>query len=428
MTASTSRRFLAGGVILGLLLAGCRAAPAATPTPTAVPSPSPTLSHPVPSPYTTGEPTPATTLTGHVSLWLDWGPAEMAALRILMEGFILANPGVEFDLTYYATAELQATFEAAAADGRGPTILLGPDVWGPLLWRANLIQEVSGLLAPGMREAIQPLALGQAVYGNAVLGVPLEMQGVVLYANRQLMPAPAGTVEDLLRSRGAPDLGFDFSGSQLATCGGAWIGEDGAPTFDGPAGVCWLELMTTVAQADPVTYNTDDDLALFEAGQAAWLLDGTWNRERLEDALGVESLAIDSWPIDDRTHTPLSGFVWTENAYLAAGLDPSDLAASWEFVRFLLSQEVQTTLSEVDGAAHLPAAAGIWLTDPLMEQAAAVVSLGTPFPIQPEIERYRGPVERSIFAILRQGAEPEIAIQRAAAEIRAALAPASPEG
>ncbi|MCJ7708284.1 MAG: hypothetical protein MUO38_11780, partial [Anaerolineales bacterium] len=60
--------------------------------------------------------------------------------------------------------------------------------------------------------------------------------------------------------------------------------------------------------------------------------------------------------------------------------------------------------------------------------AAAIVSLGTPFPIQPEFELYRGPVERSIFAILRQGAGPEIAIQRAAAEIRAALAPASPEG
>jgi len=412
------------GVLLVLCLAGCAVVPTPTQTlvgetpVTSAPSPRPTL---IPS-------SPSASLGGAVRLWLDWGPAEMAALRILMEGFIQANPGVEFDLTYYATAELQAAFEAAAADDRGPTILLGPDVWGPILWRANLIQEVSGLLAPGMREAIQPLALGQAVYGNAVLGVPLEMQGVVLYANRQLMPAPAGTVEDLLRSRGAPDLGFDFSGSQLATCGGAWIGEDGAPMFDGLAGVCWLELMTTVAQADPVTYNTDDDLALFEAGQAAWLLDGTWNRERLEDAIGEESLAIDSWPIDDRTHTPLSGFVWTENAYLAADLDPSDLAASWEFVRFLLSQEVQTTLSEVDGAAHLPAAAGIWLTDPLMEQAAAIVSLGTPFPIRPEIELYRGPLERSIFAILRQGAEAEIAIQRAAAEIRAALAPASPEG
>jgi maltose-binding protein MalE len=422
LTTKTIR--LLPGVLLALWLAGCAVAPTSTRSLAAerpvfaTPSPQTTLVSPSPSPP----------LRGGVRLWLDWGPAEMTALRPLVEAFVLANPGVQFDLTYYAGAELQAAFEAATASGQGPTILLGPDLWGPVLWHEGLIQDVSDLLAPGMREAILPLALSQVVYNDAILGVPLEMQGVVLYANRQRMTEPAGTVEELIRSRGAPDLGFDVSGSQLGSCEGTWSGDDGEPAFDGPTGLCWLNLMITLARGGPVTYNTDDDLELFEAGEVAWILDGTWNRERLADALGQGALAIDPWPINDSTGRPLAGYVWTENAYLAAGLTPADLSASWEFIRFLLTQETQTTLSDVDGAAHLPTVAGIWLTDPLMEHAATVLAQGTPFPLQADTERYRMPVERAIFAVLRQGSEPEVAIRRAATEIRSALATASPGG
>jgi ABC-type glycerol-3-phosphate transport system substrate-binding protein len=354
----------------------------------------------------------------------------MEGLTRVIEAFHGLNPGVEFVLSYFPTQDLRSAFEAAVAQGTGPSILFGPDVWGPVLWREGWVQDVADLLAPGVRAAILPFALAQVTYGEVVLGVPLETQGVVLYVNRDMLPEPADTVTDLLVPgggsdggpiRGSPDLGLNFAGSQLAACEATLVAPGGEPAFAGAPGLCWLNLLKTIGQGSAPTYNTDGDLGLFEIGQASWIMDGTWSMERLLGSVGGETLAIDPWPVYEGTGSRLAGYVWTENAYLAANLAPEDLEASWEFIRYLISPEVQSILAEPGGARHLPAAAGVWVSDPLLSQAMAALSQGVPFPINPETAVYAEPVERAIWLVVRQGADPEAALQRALDEAQVAL-------
>jgi ABC-type glycerol-3-phosphate transport system substrate-binding protein len=354
----------------------------------------------------------------------------MEGLTRVIEAFHGLNPGVEFVLSYFPTQDLRSAFEAAAAQGTGPSILFGPDVWGPVLWREGWVQDVADLLAPGVRAAVLPFALAQVTYGEVVLGVPLETQGVVLYVNRDLLPEPADTVTELLVPgggpdggpiRGSPDLGLNFAGSQLAACEATLVTPGGEPAFAGAPGLCWLNLLKTIGLGSAPTYNTDDDLGLFEIGQASWIMDGTWNMERLLGSVGGETLAIDPWPVYEGTGSRLAGYVWTENAYLAANLAPEDLEASWEFIRYLISPEVQSILAEPGGARHLPAAAGVWVSDPLLSQAMAALSQGVPFPINLETAVYAEPVERAIWLVVRQGADPGAALQRALDEVQVAL-------
>jgi ABC-type glycerol-3-phosphate transport system substrate-binding protein len=416
--------FLAGGLLVAL--AGCTGGAEPTATITRIPpSPEPT---PIPiTPTATVSP-----LRGTVDLWLDWGPREIEALEGLIEAFQEEHPGVDFRLTYYEEAELLPRFEQAVPEGAGPTLLFGPDIWGPALWDAGLIQDLTGLLAPGVRAGIHPLALEQVTFEGAMLGAPLELQGVVLYVNRTRMPEPAETISDLIPAdgllaqlegtQGALDFGALFSVSHLATCSGEVLLPDGEPGFAGRPGTCWLALMAQLARAGPVTFNSDTDRELFESGRAAWMFEGTWALDDLALAIGPENLAIDPWPVYEVTRKPLTGYVRTENVYMAAGLSAEDREASWEFLRYLLSSEVQQILARPHGAAHLPTAVGIYLPDPRMSQAMAAVLQGVPYPISPEAAAAAEPLERAIFAVLRQGTTPDFAIRRALAEVRRDLA------
>jgi ABC-type glycerol-3-phosphate transport system substrate-binding protein len=418
---------LAGGLLFAL--AGCsagQAGPSATPTSTRVaPSPSPTAI-PV-TPTATVSP-----LEGTINLWLDWSPREIEALGGLIETFQSENPGVDFRLTYFRSDELLSRFEEAVPEGAGPSLLFGPDIWGPPLWEAGLIQDLTGLLAPGVRAGIHPLALEQVTYEGAMLGAPLELQGVVLYANRSLMPEPAETVSDLIPAdgllaqiqgtQGALDFGMLYSVSHLTTCGGEILLPGGEPGFAGRPGTCWLALMAQLARAGPVTFNSDSDRELFEARRAAWLFEGTWALDELALAVGPENLAIDPWPVYEVTRDHLAGYVRTENVYMAAGISPEDREASWEFLRYLISSEVQQILARPHGAAHLPTAVGIYLPDPRMSQAMAAILQGVPFPISPDALQAGQPLERAIFAVLRQGTAPDFAIRRALSEVRRDLA------
>jgi maltose-binding protein MalE len=421
-------------LVAGLLSvqAACGDGPG-TPRATGSASPSRTLA---PSPTARPEtPTPTVSpLAGTVTLWLNWEAREIEALRGLIDSFQIVHPHTEFRVTYFEAGDLLPSYQAAVAEGNGPSLLIGPDIWGPGLWEAGLIQDVTGLLAPGVRAGIHPLALEQVSYNGAMLGAPLELQGVVLYVNRALMPEPAATVDDLIPpdgllaqsrgTQGALDYGMLYAASNLATCGGEVLLPSGEPGFAARVGTCWIGLMAHLARAGPVSFNSDADRDLFEAGRAAWMMEGTWALEELAIAIGPENLAIDPWPLYELTSTRMAGFVRTENAYLAAGLSTEDREASWEFMRYLLSSEVQGILAAPHGAAHLPAALGIWLSDPRMAQAMAAVLQGVPYPIEPDAALAAQPLERAIFAVLRQGTTPDLAVRRAVSDFRRLLAEA----
>jgi maltose-binding protein MalE len=346
--------------------------------------------------------------------------------------FEVEHPEVSFRLTYFETDELLSRFEQAVPEGAGPSLLFGPDVWGPILLESGMIQDITGLLAPGVIAGIHPLALEQVTYEGMMLGAPLELQGVVLYVNRGLMPDPAETVDDLIPpdglaariqgTQGALDYGMLYSASNLETCGGEILLPGGEPGFGGQAGVCWIGLMAHLARAGPVTFNSDDDLALFEAGRAAWMLEGTWALERVGLAIGPENLAIDPWPMYDVTGMPMTGFVRTENIYLAAGLSPQDRGLLG--VHALPAHIRSAGFSPRPQRPHLPAAVGIYLSDPRMSQAMAAVLQGVPFPITPDAALAAQPLERAIFAVLRQGTTPDFSIRRALADVRRLLAEA----
>jgi arabinogalactan oligomer/maltooligosaccharide transport system substrate-binding protein len=312
-------------------------------------------------------------LTGTITLWHAWKDTEIESLNEVISGFQALHPNVTFDVLYVPFDDLQNKVTTEWSTGTGPSVLIGATDWASSFLDADLIYDMKGLISQDVIDTINPAALGAVTYDGVYAGLPETLKGVVMYRNKTLVPDAPKTFDDIVAAGNASlERGFFFSMPNLITaCDGEIADADGMPMFNTDAGVCWLELLN---QYPNPTYNTDDDVDTFKAGQTGIIIDGTWNLGALSEAIGADNLAIDPWPT--AANGAMSGVVQTESIYISNNTTDADLDAATAFVEYFLSKESQTTLSDATKAAHIPAVSGVEVTDPLLAGAVAAFSGG----------------------------------------------------
>jgi maltose-binding protein MalE len=423
-------------VVCAFVAASCnfREAPELTPIATAKATNTPVTLIPTRVPTATEKPG----LSGTVSIWHSWRETEIETLVEVIQEFKKVHAEVEFDVLYVPFEDLRPRFEKAAQQGGGPSLLLGPAEWGPAFYDTGLVTDLTDLIEPVLPPRLNQAAIGAAKYGEALIGLPYSIQGVVLYRNRTIIARSPDTFEDLVSlARDATkgdtvgavlERSFFYSAAHLEGIGGRLMEIDGSPAFsaeDYHHSLAWIELLRSFEQAGPTDYATDTDLNLFKEGRVGFIVASTWNLADLVETLGANTLSIDPWPFYQDGQ--LSGYVQSRNLYLNAYVDGDDEEASIEFAQFFLSREVQAMLAEVG---FIPAASGVQVKDLLVEKAMVALSTGTTYPVIPRMALYSAPMDGALRAIFNEGIPPADALQRAHDEIREALtnseAPATP--
>lgn len=392
-------------------------APAATRTPTAVPTPTPVI------------------VSGTVIIWHSWEDAQMPAMLRRIEAFQQRYPDVQFDVLYIPPLDLKAAFENASIEGRAPTLLVAPAEWGATFFDQGYVIDLSSRASPDLLNRLNIAAVNQARYRGALFGLPVRLEGVVLYRNSQLVPIQAATFDELVelsrRVEGGEEVGaylersFFFSAGHLYGLGGALLDELGQPIFAGERGLAWVDLLRSFELAGPVDYFTDSDVQLFKEGRVGLIVEHTQRRSELAEAIGAINLAIDPWPV--HANGTLSGFVQSEMLYLTprAGSEVQDI--SWMFLQELLTPPAQSDLAAagsipaVSGAPAVGAAAALQVDDDLIEQAMRALVDGVAYPIAPEFLDYPAALDAALRSIFEAGAAPDQALNQAAESIRTAL-------
>jgi arabinogalactan oligomer/maltooligosaccharide transport system substrate-binding protein len=365
--------------------------------------------------------------TATVTLWHAWQKNETRSLNQVIAAFQGTYPRVRFEVLYVPFDDLRDQFENTAAAGGGPTVLIGAADWGPALYDAGLIADLSAMISRASLRTINPAALGAVNYHNALIGLPHTIKGVVMFRNAAIVPAAPATWDELVTAAQAAtqgdvvganlERGFSFSAGHLSGLGGQLMGRNGDPRFNDERAVEWVNLLNSFEEAGPTEYYTDNDLNLFKAGKAGIIIDGTWNKAGLVEAIGAENLAIDPWPTYGEGGY-LSGYVQAENLYLGANAEGDDQTAAWKFIEFCLSPEAQAMLADIG---HIPAIAGVEINDPLMLQAVEALEGGTPLPVIPEMGAYWEPMDTALQSVFEQAADPAEALQQAYDTITAAI-------
>ena len=285
-----------------------------------------------------GEAPPEKEVAGTVSLWHAWKEEEIEGLNEVIAAFQEKYPDVQFDVLYVPFDDLRGKFETAAATGGGPVVLIGAADWGPALYDAELVSDVTAFTTTPFLASINEAAMGAVKYKGALVGLPQTIKGVVMYRNTDIIADAPATYEDLVAAAQAAtdgdivganlERGFFFSAAHLDGIGGMLMDKNGDPMFNDEKGVEWVNLLNSFNDAGPAEYYTDNDVNLFKAGKAGIIVDGSWNMAGLAEAIGADKLAIDPWPTyGEEGH--LSGYVQTENIYLGTNAEGDDQEAGW---------------------------------------------------------------------------------------------------
>lgn len=418
------RKLLSCSLLLLVLAAGCAAE-----SPPAFPTSTPTTRQGAATVETnsvddlqTAIPSATPGPSGELRLWLAWDVRELSGLEQVLARFTRLYPDIRIQIAYYQNAELLAKLRQGTDPGQAPDLLIGPSSWGVGLWQDGLIAEVSDWITPEFHARVHPLAWKQVEYQDFTIGLPLELEGMLLYRNSQLVPEPAVTVEEMVASAQALqleqkaagtafDLGFRHSAPLLAGCGGSFLLPSGSLGFDEQIGGCWLQMLRLLRQAGPVVFNSEDDFNLFVDQQAAWMIDSSARAEEIASRIGAQNLVIDPWPRYAISNGVLTGYSWTENLYLTRQITQKNLPAAKIFALYLLSSEAQAIMAAAEHGAHLPALMGVEAGTPAYQRALFALDQNRPLPLNADLAPIAEIVDKALARSVVGRGDPQVAIQ-----------------
>lgn len=365
-------------------------------------------------PVATSEPQPTADLVQElpctISLWHSFDQEEIGSLLDVSSAYEEFQPDVEFDFMFSPHFDLKEKYKEAAQAGGGPAILIGSADWGPELFNDALVGNLANLTDSELLDQINSAALSSVQNSKALMGLPLNVKGVLLFRNANIIPEGPRSAGELMEYVQAAtqgeiigaylDYGLYFSGGHLEARGGSLMDGEGNPSFNDADGISWMEMLKAFKEAFPVEQNSDNGTNLFREGRVGMVIDDISSTEGLAEAIGEQSLKIDPWPDD------MSGYIQSDVIYLNANLSEHDLDCGYAFMEHLLSAEAQELFSNPAKAGFIPAIDEIELSDPLQAQAALAFQSGTPLPVLPEMTVYWEPINIALQSVVEFDADP----------------------
>jgi maltose/maltodextrin transport system substrate-binding protein/arabinogalactan oligomer/maltooligosaccharide transport system substrate-binding protein len=421
MNARTRLAALAGALVI--VAAACAPAPAPTPTP---PPPQVTPT-PEPTPEPTPTPPPAA-VEGTLTIWAAGPP--VAALTLFGQDFA-AEYGVAVNVHELGFGDIRDQLVLRGPAGEGPDIIIGAHDWLGQLVGAGVVEPLD---LGAKAEQINEVALAAFTYAGTLYGLPTGSEAIALFYNRDLVPTPPATWEEMkeiaaaLQADGTVEQGYCLQKGDpyhsypiLTGMGGYIFGRDEVGAYDpqdvgldSPGGIRYAQELDQLVKAgllrDAVDYGAC--LSMMTEGRAAFWMTGPW-------ALGdfrASGINFGVAPIPTMEQTPRP-FVGVQGMMVSA-FAPNMLLAQTFLTEFIATDEGMAALFEADPRlpVWLPLAATV--DDPhimaFMESAAD----GDPMPAIPEMAAVWEAWTTAINLIFEQAQDPEQAVRDAATRIR----------
>ncbi|UCF10571.1 MAG: maltose ABC transporter substrate-binding protein [Candidatus Bipolaricaulota bacterium] len=253
-----------------------------------------------------------------LTIWAD--DVGTPVFRDIAAGFT-AVTGVEVEVVEIAFSDIRGQFNTAAPTGEGPDLLVGAHDWvGELV--------VNGLLDPidlsARIDEFNPVAIDGFSYGGLLYGVPYGVENVALLYNKDLVPTPPATWDELMQiARDITDVEAGVYGyivqnpdpfhwfPMLSACGGYIFGknEDGSLNpcdvgLNDPGAVFGAILFDEMIEEGILANGVDWDTmtGVMFSGNGGMVISGPWLIGSLRDAgINYGVAPIPSFSCDDGT-------------------------------------------------------------------------------------------------------------------------------
>jgi arabinogalactan oligomer/maltooligosaccharide transport system permease protein len=354
-----------------------------------------------------------------LKLWHAYreGGKEQEALRILLERYRAAHPGVTVETLAVPFEGYASKLGAAIPAGNGPDLFIDAHERVGDYRRRGLVAPVGEALPGGERGDFAQAALDAVTLDGTLYGIPLSRKCLALYVNSALVPRDPKDLEELLETPFGPGVVplAHVAGSAymhapfLSAFGGAMLRPDGSYGLDSDAGRFSVEYVARLAKRGHIPEEASGSLVseLFSSGKAAAAIGGPWTAGDLKGATPYRVIPLP--PI--RGVGMMRPLLTVEAVFLT----PQTGAEGQALARFLGSAEAAEVRAQVGKTVSARAAPSPAETsDPFLLAFARAADQADPMPTSPLMRLTFEPADRALRKVLRGDASAATALKEAA--------------
>lgn len=336
---------------------------------------------------------------GSLLIWIN-GDKGYTAIQQIGDEFTKAT-GIPVKVEHPEDAP--AKFQQAAASGKGP------DIW---IWAHDRIGEwiQGGLIQPvnpskKIKDGIDPLGWNAFTTGGKVWGYPMSIEAVSLVYNKDLVPVPPKTMDDVLKldkklqANGKHAMLWDFTNTYftwglLAANGGYAFKKEADGSYNAKnvgvnnaGAVKGVQAVVNLinAGAMPATATYSDMEGQMASGQVAMMINGPWSWNNLKEKninFGVASIPS----VDGKAAAP---FVGVLGAMINKASPNKDVAV--EFIENNMLTVANLKKIDADKSLGVPANKALYdefKSRPEIQATMASAKAGAPMPSNPEMGKF----------------------------------------
>ncbi|GAB4402109.1 MAG: extracellular solute-binding protein [Anaerolineales bacterium] len=318
-----------------------------------------------------GSSAPATT-QGEVTFWHAYGTgsAEEAALAKLLEQAKTDLPNITINVLQVPFSDIFNKYDTDVAAGGGPDMFIAPNDNLGTQVRSGTIMDITSLVE-GKLGDYSELSKGGMMYDGKMYGIPESLKAVAFWYNKDLMPTPPATTDELkAMMEGGTPVAVSFG------CYHHWgfFGSFGGQIFDDQFNfvadeanqakvsdaMSYLNDLYQISVENGWPRNDSDGLAPFTEGSVAAITNGNWAmgdyRKALGDKLGVAPIPAGPGGASNPL-LGVDGFYFNPNS--------QNTEAAIEVALYLTNKAAQEMM--MNEAGHVPANTTVEVTDPLIQ-------------------------------------------------------------
>ncbi len=363
-------------MVLVLILTACAAKPTAAPVATEAPAAAATE-----APVATEAAAPV-----EVTFWHAYGTgsAEELALAKNLEQAAIDMPDIKINVLQVPFNDIFNKYTTDVAAGGGPDMFIAPnDNLGDEA-RAGLLADITDLAA-GQLDGVSQLGIDGMSLDGKLYGIPETLKAVTLWYNKELLPTPPATTDELLKlMQDGTEVAFTYGcyhdygffsafGGEIFDSNWKVIADQGTGVVDA---MTWLNQLYQISKANSWTKNDSDGLAPFTEGKAVAIVNGNWAMGDYKTALG-DKLGVAPLPAGPagpaKPMLGVDGFYFNPNS--------ANKEAALKVALYLTNVKSQTVM--MTDAGHVPVRTDITITDPLIQ--GLVDAFNTGATIRPQV-------------------------------------------
>jgi maltose-binding protein MalE len=369
---------------------------------------------------------------GTITIWSD--RARVPALTKI---------GTEFTAKYNVPVRIQELDFGAIRDnlkiagpaGEGPDIIVGGHDWVGELASNGLLSEID--LGDKLK-SFDPVGVQAFSFGGKLYGMPYALEAVALYYNKDLVPNPPKTWDELksiakkLQDDKKVEQGYVLQENDpyhfypiMSGFGGYIFGKDASGALnpkdvglDTPGGLKGIEELDAMIKSGllraNVSYQTMMDL--FTAGKSAMMITGPWALADIRKA--KVNYGVATIPKMANTPRPFVG----SQGFMVNKFSKNELLAKTFLTEYIATDEAMQAIFDVDprASAWLPVREKVKDADLVIFGESA--ANGDPMPNIPEMNAVWDAWGKAITLVFQQKENPDKAFKDAAQAIREKIA------